>query len=131
MAECPGRGAWDTRGGIRGCLLKISILSKGERQDRTSERDEVVVVVGLLDRAYKGEATTGTAEKERDRERNGLTVYRKIKIYRNSMGYIHTHMLKSWNSPARTILRSHLVQTFHVTREYTETQRRCDLLEVP
>lgn len=131
MAERPGRGAWDTRGGIRGCLLKIGILSKGERQDRTSEREEVVVVVGLLDRAYKGKGTAGTAEKERERQRNGLRVYRKIKIYRDPMGYIHTHMLKSWNSPAGTILRNHLVQTFHVACEYTETQRRCDLLEIP
>lgn len=47
------------------------------------------------------------------------------------MGYIHTHMLKSWNSPAGKTLRGHLVQAFHLTHEYTEIQRRCDLLDIP
>lgn len=53
--------------GISGCLLKSSILSNAEKQDRTSEREELGG--GGQDRAREGE---GTAEKgvreERARE---------------------------------------------------------------
>lgn len=90
----------------------------------------VTVVVGLLDPRRERELQRKRdkeTERETEIQRNGLTIYRRI----DSMGYIHTHVLKSWNSPAGRTLRGHLVQTFHLTHEYTETQRRCDLLEIP
>lgn len=50
--------------GIRGFSLKISVLSKGERQNRTSEREEVVVVGGLLDPRRERKL-----QRKRDKER--------------------------------------------------------------
>lgn len=74
----------------------------------------------------KGREERKRGERERDKKRNRLTVQRKTKMYRDSVGCINTHILKSWNFLDGKTFRGHLVQTLLMG---TETQRRCDLLE--
>lgn len=126
QAEGPGT----PRAGINGCLLKSSILSNGKRQDRTSDREEVgggdwtePERERELQRKWRG--------RERDRETEKyVDGSEKTRMCRDSMGYIHTHMLKSRNFPAGSTFRGRLVPTCHLTHGNTEPQRRCDLLEI-
>lgn len=65
QAEGPGV----PRAGISGCLLKSNVLSNGEKQDRTSEREEVEGRGGEAGQNLRGEGTAGTAEREREGRR--------------------------------------------------------------
>lgn len=119
QAEGPGTH----RAGISVCLLKSSILSHGERQNQTSEREV----------AGNGDWTEPAKERElqrkwwgRERDREIGCWFREIRMCRS----IHTHVEKSGNFPAGRTVRGHLLQTCHLIHGNTEPQRRCDLLEI-
>ena len=65
QAEVPGT----SRGGTCGCLLKISVLSKGEKRNRTSEREVVVVGGGCwIEARRERELQELQRKRQRDRE---------------------------------------------------------------